>query len=82
MDAEATPKQLIEATKEIISSRYTPAQKTTENSRLLTTAQVQEKINEFSALQVNPYVIFTAMKEAGFRISGVGEKFYWVLEEK
>lgn len=79
---EVTQDQYIEATKEILLTHYSPTHQTAESSSLLTTAQIRERINDFTAFDLEPYVIHQAMIEGGFISKKVGDKIYWLLNEK
>jgi hypothetical protein len=79
---EVTQDQYIESTRKIILTHYSPAHQTAETSCLLTTHQIREKINDFTAFSVDPYMIHQAMIQGGFITKKVGGKIYWLLEEK
>jgi hypothetical protein len=79
---EVTQDQYIKSTKEIILTHYSPTHQTAENSSLLTTHQIREKINDFTAFALEPYIIHHAMIQGGFITKKIGERIYWLLEEK
>lgn len=73
---------LIEAVKQVLLGIYTPIEVSIETAKLLTTHQLRDKINAFTAFDLGAHDIHQAMIDAGFKIRNVSGDYYWLLAEK